>query len=99
MLSITVQEKKEAEMVGRFSQPGFDGSAFTEILWVTNHFGARLAGYLRRFICRVIINYDNVIDVLENSAYHRSNKSRFTESRNNRANSLPGCLNHGSSRR
>src|SRR3981081_1483299 len=61
---------------------------------MANDFSPSLARDLRGLIRRVVINHDDMIDVLEPTAHHRSDKPLFTESRNDCAYGFPGCLNH-----
>jgi hypothetical protein len=52
------------------------------------------SGDFRRLIRRVVIDHDDVIEVLEYPTHDGPDKACLTESRNNRANILPGRLNH-----
>src|ERR1700730_13170279 len=61
---------------------------------MTNDFSACRTGDCRRLIRRVVIDHDDVIEVLEYATHDGPDKACLTEGRNNRANILPGRLNH-----
>ena len=94
MLTVAIHKEKKSETICRLTQTRLNRCALAQILRVTNDFSPSLASDLRGLIRRVVIDHDDMIEVLENAAHHRSDKPLLTESRDDCAYVFPGRLNH-----